>query len=212
MRTLHGRKLQRSMAAQSLAMIAILAGSAFGWGQGGPWTGRDRAETPLPLIDGAGRAVPGQNPLPPEVSKKIASKKKILVLTPLGELIVEKPVLHSGGINGQSGGPSASIPWRDVRAIKLKKSRVGLGAGIGFAVGAALAIAAASSLEAESGGYIRGVLVYGAGLAIPGALIGVAASSWKTVYAAPAAAGPVPRISLAPVPRGGLAVSVHLSF
>lgn len=212
MRTLHGRKRQRSMAAHSLAMIAILAGSAFGWGQGGPWPGRDRAETPLPLTDSAAQAVSGQNPLPPEVSTKVASRKKILVLTPLGELFVEKPVLHSGGIYGQSGGPSASIPWNDIRAIKLKKSRVGLGAGIGFAIGAAIAIAAASTLEADSGGYMRAVLVYGGVLAIPGALFGSMAPKWKTVYTAPSSAGRLPRISLAPVPRGGLAVSAAWSF
>jgi hypothetical protein len=193
-------------------MIMVLTGTAFSRGQSDPRPARDMGEALCSGPGDSGQSGAGQNPLPPEVSTKVASSKKIRVLTPSGELLVGKPVLHSGGIKGQSGGLSASIPWRDVRAIKLKKSNAGLGAGIGFAIGTGFAISMAAGLDASSGGYTRGILVFGGGAALVGALIGAAASGWDTVYIVPASQKPAPRISLAPAPRGGFAVSAAWSF
>src|SRR4030042_3836589 len=111
MMTLRARSLRGQLLACSLAMIMILTGAAFGRGQGDPRPARDRGEALCSGSGDPGQSGAGQNPLLPEVSTKVASRKKILVLTPLGELFVETPVLHSEGINGQSGGPSASLPW-----------------------------------------------------------------------------------------------------
>ncbi len=48
--------------------------------------------------------------------------------------------------------------------------------------------------------------------ALPGFLLGSLVPHWKTVYTASVATPAVPKISLAPTLRGGLALTVSVSF
>jgi hypothetical protein len=195
-----GNGIIRRAAAYLLTLLLPLAGLAFGAGQ----VEKDS-----------------------KLAKKIERGKSILVLTPEGQKTMPLPVILEEGVAGrfvQSGrdaaagayDPSTLIRWSDVQSIQVQKSAAMLGGLIGFAVvggGFAAIVTAAAEGDVLVGPLMlaavaAGVVVGG----LPGALIGSTIKRWKTVYAAPAGSGPAARFSVVPARRGGLALSVTVTF
>lgn len=161
-----------------------------------------------------------------KLATKIEGKKGIRVLTPDGERSVRWPAILGEGIASREtqrgdellkGGfnPSTLIPWSDVRAVKVRKNSGALGALIGSVVAGACVAAVAGGLSERDANF-RELLLTGLTFsplgALPGFFLGSLVPHWKTVYSAPAAARPVPRISLALPVRGGMALTVSVSF
>jgi uncharacterized MnhB-related membrane protein len=161
-----------------------------------------------------------------KLATKIESKMRIRVLTPDGERSVRWPAVLGEGIASREtelgeqlakGGvnPSTLIPWSDVRAIKVRKNAGALGALIGAGVvGASVAAMAAAMAagDASLGEVLLGGLIFSPLGVLPGFLLGSLILHWKTVYKASAGPRPVPRIALAPTPKGGMALTVSVSF
>ena len=161
-----------------------------------------------------------------KLATKIEGKKGIRVLTPDGERSVRWPAVLVEGIASRETqlgeellkgnfNPSTLIPWSDVRAIKVRKNSGLLGAFIGSVVaGAVVAVAVAGLSEGDDkpGELLLAGLIFSPLGALPGFVLGSLVPRWKTVYSAPVAARPVPRISLALPARGGIALTVSVSF
>ncbi len=152
-----------------------------------------------------------------KLATKIEGKKRIRVLTPDGERSVRWPAVLGEGIASRETqrGEELLIPWSDVRAIKVRKNAGALGALIGsVAAGASVAVVVGemSDGDAKLGAALLTGLMFSPLGALPGFLMGSLIPRWKTVYSAPIAARPVPRISLALPARGGIALTVSVSF
>jgi hypothetical protein len=161
-----------------------------------------------------------------KLATKIESKKGIRVLTPEGEKAVRWPVVSDEGIASREtergeqlakGGvnPSTLIPWSTIRAIKVRKNAGALGALIGaVVVGSGVAAIGAGLSEGgdSTGEILLAEILFSPLGVLPGFLLGSLIPRWKTVYTAPAAPPTVPRISLVSTRRGGLALTVSLSF
>jgi len=161
-----------------------------------------------------------------KLATKIEGKKGVRVLTADGKRSVRWPVVLGEGIASretQRGeellkgdfNPSTLIPWSDVRAIKVRKNAGALGALIGSVVAGAegALIAGGISDETKLGELLLGGLMLAPLGALSGFFLGSLVPHWKTVYSA-SAAGPrtVPRVSLGPTVRGGMALTVSVSF
>jgi hypothetical protein len=161
-----------------------------------------------------------------KLAAKIEGKKRILILTPEGEKSMLWPVVLGEGIASREtergeelakGGANRSIliPWSDVRTIKVRRNAGALGALVGaVVVGASVAAIGAGLSEGDAGlgEVLLAGLIFSPLGALPGFFLGSLVPHWKTVYSAPAGPRPVPRISLAPTVRGGMALTVSLSF
>jgi len=162
-----------------------------------------------------------------KLATKIAGKKGVQVLTADGKRSVRWPVVLGEGIASretQRGeellkgdfNPSTLIPWSDVRVIKVRKNAGALGALIGSVVVAGAGVAALAGVQDEGAKFgellLAGLMLSAVG-ALPGFFLGSLVPRWKTVYSA-SAAGPrtVPRVSLGPTVRGGMALTVSVSF
>lgn len=161
----------------------------------------------------------GQTQNRSEIAEIISGKKKIRLVTPLGELICRDPILLTAGIGCRKDGSDgatgeATVPWDDILAVKVRRSGVGLGVLSGFLAGAGLGFWGTRGIvdEADGGDYFRPMAILGGMGALAGGLIGALASSWKTVYTAQTGPAPLPTVSLAPARRGGMAISLSLSF
>jgi hypothetical protein len=179
-----------------LALLLPLAGLPHAWGQGDP-AGTARIEKGSAL------------------AARIEKARKVRVLTATGEQTLTRPVILPEGIvlsNPVSGyDRSAAIPWSDVRTIRLRKNAAGTGALIGAGAGA-LTLLAISLFPEMDGNAATGMLYGGLLGMVSGTVVGAMIPSWKTVYTAPAATRPLPRISLMPARRGGMMINVSLSF
>ena len=216
-------EMRRRSAALILALIIPFAGPSFGGGH----SDKDQAncaEGSLPALGGDTNAS-GQIARGSELAWKIERRKKIWILTPWGMTTYRLPLILAEGIAcrltddgeklpGGAYNPSTLLPWSDIRAIKVRKNGIGIGALIGFSVGAALGSSAVKGMvdTPEGSDYFRAMTILGGFGALGGALIGALIPHWKTLYSAPAGSQPVPKISLAPARRGGMAVSFSLSF
>ena len=161
-----------------------------------------------------------------KLAARIEGKKRILILTPEGEKSVRWPVVRDEGIASRetergeelvkgSVNPLIFIPWSDVRTIKVRKNAGALGALVGAVVAGASVAAVAAGLsegDASLGELLLAGLIFSPLGGLPGFFLGSLVPHWKTVYSAPAGPRPVPRIALAPTPRGGMALTVSLSF
>ena len=162
-----------------------------------------------------------------KLATKIAGKKGVQVLTADGKRSVRWPVVLGEGIASretQRGeellkgdfNPSTLIPWSDVRAIKVRKNAGALGALIGTVVAGAGVAAVAGGLsegDAKFGELLLTGLMFSPLGALPGFFLGSLVPHWKTVYSASAAGPrPVPRVSLGPTVRGGMTLTVSVSF
>jgi len=161
----------------------------------------------------------GQTQNRSEIAEIISGKKKIRLVTPLGELICRDPILLTAGIGCRKDGSDgasgeATVPWDDILAVKVRRSGVGLGAFIGFLAGAGLGYWATRVIieHPEDRNYFRSMSTGGGMWALAGGLIGALASSWKTVYTAQTGPAPLPTVSLVPARRGGMAISLSMSF
>jgi len=115
--------------------------------------------------------------------------------------------LAKGSVN-----PLTLIPWSAIQTIKVRKNAGGLGALAGAVVGGVSIAALGSAYEEDAGTIVKAVLMVAPLGALQGYLLGSLIPHWKTVYSAPVAPRPVPRISLAPTARGGMALTFSLSF
>ncbi len=170
----------------------------------------------------AGIAFPagsGQTQNRSEIAEIISGKKKIRLVTPLGERTCRDPIVLAQGIGcrkAESGGekPGATVSWDDIVAIKVRRSGVGLGALFGFLAGAGLGYWGTRGIVEfpEGNDYFRSMSILGGLGALVGGLNGALASSWKTVYTTQAGPAPLPTISLVPARQGGMTISLSMSF
>ena len=190
------KRWMRRLSACFLASLIFLAGLPCGWGQSDPAR--------------AAKVERGS-----ALAARIEEARKIRVLTATGEKTLARPLILPEGIvssNPVSGyDRSAAIPWNDVRTIRVRKSAAGTGALIGAGAGALLLLAISQAPEMD--GNAAAGLLYGGLLGmVSGTVVGAMIPSWKTVYTAPAANRPLPRVSLMPTRMGGMMVNVSLSF
>lgn len=177
----------------------------------------------LPFVGlsfGEGRVEKGSS-----LAARIERVRKILVRTPEGETTLIRPLVLNEGIASRirasgeelSGGgynDATLIRWGDVREIRTRKSLAFLGALAGFGLGvAAGSVLALNAEDHVSGGQLfKGLAFFAIPASLLGAVFGSAITHWKKVYAAPAGTRPEMHVSLAPVRRGGVALSLALAF
>jgi hypothetical protein len=158
-----------------------------------------------------------------KLTTKIESRKRIRVFTPDGEKSVRWPVVSDEGIASRetkrgeelakgSVNPLTLIPWNAIQTIKVRKNAGGLGALAGAVVAGVSIAVLGSGYEEDAGTIVKAMLIVMPLGALQGYLLGSLIPHWKTVYSAPVASRPVPRISLAPTARGGMALTFSLSF
>ena len=189
----------RRLAALVLILILPLAGFASGRENEGPNPGN-----------------PSQIERDSEVAKLIAKTKKARVLTPSGEKLIRLPALVDGGIEGDvPGSGRLTVPWAEVLEIRIQKRFTVVGGVAGMAAGALFGFIAAQHLATDDGDlteHLTGMAAWAVLGALPGLFLGSAITRWKTVYTSAPGAPIVPRISLVPTRRGGMAFSLSLSF
>jgi len=221
------RSIDRGAAALA-AMVIILYGGGYAQSAAEDRPGGTLAAGPSGMGAQAVSERAGQPAADPDLAAAIVGKKKVRVLTPSGPMVLRRPEMTSDGLSFRAGrrgqGKPWVIPWTDVNAVQVRRSGVGkgaiLGAGIGAGLGLAFGLACTRECtgwmdmfcDATAGEVVLVTAIGGASGGLLGAVLGTLTGSWGTVYTKAKPLQIIPRISVAPAPRGGWIFSLSLSL